>query len=281
MVSTCSECGKSIGGLFNSGHWGFYKDKKYCQNCLEEKQEKKSTQSVSVKQDTFSVVCPYCNSNIMLSLKDLPSQAKLTVGICPKCKKQLEMKIPERFYFCIGCNKHFSTIKAKVEHIKSCKQVSERDFECKHCHTNFILDNLEFEELKKNGKISIGCPTCSKSNLLRLSDQRSKKDSSTEHSSIDYKNQEHPNASFQKFEEVEESKKDNETLTGYKIRCNNCYYDWDTRGAKIPAQCPSCHNSIHYSGNYSILTRYVRSKNTCCGAPAIIIMLLLLLILMI
>lgn len=59
MASKCSECGKSIGGLFDSGHWDFYNDKKYCQNCLKvtkEKEPLKLKKSNEIKQETVPVL---------------------------------------------------------------------------------------------------------------------------------------------------------------------------------------------------------------------------------
>ena len=87
------------------------------------------------------------------------------------------------------------------------------------------------------------------------------------------------------LKEIEESKKKSkEITTGYRIQCTNCEYEWDTREAKIPAICPACHKSVHYSGKYNILVRYIQPdppKNPCCCAPAIMIILLMLLLLVI
>ena len=46
------------------------------------------------------------------------------------------------------------------------------------------------------------------------------------------------------------------TVTGYRLKCLNCNYTWDTKYAKIPARCPSCNRNIYNSDNYEVLNTY-------------------------
>jgi len=55
-------------------------------------------------------------------------------------------------------------------------------------------------------------------------------------------------------------------ITRYQLKCNKCYYIWDTKYNRIPAKCPSCGTIIY--GNitkYSVLKEY---KSGCFIATA-------------
>ena len=80
-----------------------------------------------------------------------------------------------------------------------------------------------------------------------------------------------------KIEETEQR------TVGYQVQCNRCGYAWDTKYARVPAKCPSCAGSIYNNpANYTLVTRYLASRQPpCCGAVMIIILTFLLLLIVI
>tara|TARA_Y100000310_G_C20663401_1_gene806070 strand:- start:501 stop:2375 length:1875 start_codon:yes stop_codon:yes gene_type:complete len=126
----------------------------------------KSEQSASLEGNYFPTVCPFCEESIRLELDQLPNKNKEKMMNCSECNVDLAIQIPEQFYFCNGCKKSFDTVKERITHEKSCKKAIERRFNCKSCKKEFRLDDSEFEDLKKNGKINVECPVCKKNNLI-------------------------------------------------------------------------------------------------------------------
>lgn len=53
-----------------------------------------------------------------------------------------------------------------------------------------------------------------------------------------------------------------EIINGYKLKCLNCDYIWETRYNKIPAKCPSCNTLIYKSNNYEIVTKFIHHELT-------------------
>lgn len=45
---------------------------------------------------------------------------------------------------------------------------------------------------------------------------------------------------------------DTRELACYDLQCRICDYEWRTRYARIPAQCPACRSSMYGTGNYLI-----------------------------
>ena len=127
----------------------------------------KSQQSVSLQGDYFPTVCPFCEESIKLELENLPKKNKEKTMSCPECNVDLAIQIPEQFYSCNGCQKDFELVKERMAHEKSCKKAMERKFNCKSCKIEFRLDDSEFEDLKKKGKLSVECPTCKKNNIIK------------------------------------------------------------------------------------------------------------------
>lgn len=127
----------------------------------------KSSQSVTLNENSFPVSCPYCNSGFNLSLDDVPSMGEQTEIECPECGMSLSIQIPEQFYTCVGCKKEFETVKERIKHSKKCEKVKERQFNCKHCKKEFTLDDDELKEFKNKGTLEVECPVCKKSNILK------------------------------------------------------------------------------------------------------------------
>ena len=127
----------------------------------------KSSQSVTLNENSFPVSCPYCSSGFNLSLDDVPSIGEQTEIECPECGMSLSIKIPEQCYTCVGCKKEFETLKEKIKHSKKCEKAKERQFNCKHCKKEFTLDDDELKEFKNKGTLKVECPDCKKSHILK------------------------------------------------------------------------------------------------------------------
>jgi len=57
-------------------------------------------------------------------------------------------------------------------------------------------------------------------------------------------------------------KQPNKKIIRYHLKCLNCDYIWETKYAKIPANCPSCKSKIHNSSNYQIVQYVVQQEMT-------------------
>lgn len=131
------------------------------------KKVSKSEQSVSLENDLFPFVCPFCSSKIRVNITELPKRNKSKKMTCPECSVDISMQIQEKFYMCSGCKQEFDIFKDRLEHTKTCKKIKERQFKCNSCDKEVILDDSEFKELKTTGKINVKCPVCNKSNTLK------------------------------------------------------------------------------------------------------------------
>ncbi|MCM2287113.1 MAG: restriction endonuclease [Desulfobacula sp.] len=127
----------------------------------------KSKQSVSINDEYASTFCQFCESKIMLKTNDLPKIKTQKKMICPECRFDVEISIPEKVYSCVGCKKEFETVKEVIEHSKQCIKAKEREFNCSHCKKEFTLNDTEFAEFIKKSYLKIKCSECKKSNILK------------------------------------------------------------------------------------------------------------------
>jgi restriction system protein len=173
MVVTTGKFTKSAIDLAKSNKvdlWDKQKLKQVVGEINKSKKSKKglrSQQSSSLTDDYFPTVCSFCDESIKLKLENLPTKNKEKTMNCPECNVDLAIQIPEQFYLCNGCKKIFDTVKERITHEKSCKKAKERRFNCKSCKKELRLDDSEFKELEKKGKLNVECPTCKKDNLIK------------------------------------------------------------------------------------------------------------------
>ncbi len=173
MVVTTGKFTKSAIDLAKSNKVDLWDKKKLKQivddinKSSKSKRSLNSQQSSSLTDDYFPTACPFCDESIKLKLENLPMKNKEKTMSCPECNVDLAIQIPEQFYSCNGCKNSLDTVTERITHEKSCKKAKERRFKCKSCKKDFRLDDSEFEELKKNGKINVECPACKKNNLLK------------------------------------------------------------------------------------------------------------------
>ena len=94
------------------------------------------------------------------------------MSYCAKCNKSIggigdgDWETYKGKKYCEDC---LQKVKGKVEYSKSCKE-----FNCIFCQKVFILEDSEFEEVNKNGKMIVKCPYCNKNNLVKLTKQAAK-----------------------------------------------------------------------------------------------------------